>query len=279
MPAVTVIIPTYDRPQFLQEALESVLAQSFTDLECIVVDDGSSERVEVPRDPRIRLLRRSSNGGVAAARNSGIAEARGRYVTFLDDDDVLTNNRIELGLRAVDRAPVGLCLLASLHSPRSGTRRRLEGQVQDTIVEALVPNVGQAMIHRDVLQRFDERLRASEDIDWWIRMAQRSPVSTEPEVGYLFRHHDGPRHGNELIIRIESRRTVLDQHEAYFEEHPRAHAFQLRRIAAAQVRNGDRQAARRTLLASLRLHPTPGTGLDLARTLRRPLRPTLRRSG
>lgn len=269
MPFVTVIVPTYGRPQFLREALDSVLAQTVEDLECLVVDDGSPTPVELPRDPRIRLLRRASNGGVAAARNVGIEAATGRYVTFLDDDDILAPNRIEVGLRATTRAPVGLCLLAPLHSPRAGPRHDLEGDVRDTIADTLVPNVGQALVHREVLQRFDERLRASEDIDWWIRMSAQCEVSTEPEVGYLFRHHGGVRHGNDVIVRIEMRRRVLEKHQAYFEAHPRAHAFQLRRIAAAEARAGDRWAARRTLVTSLRLHPSPRTGRDLADTFRR----------
>src|SRR5437588_9672841 len=108
-PAFTVIVPTYGRPQFLSEAVRSVLDQTVSDLECLVVDDASPEPVIVEGDGRVRIIRRASNGGPPAARNTGIRNARGRYVAFLDDDDLFTTDRLELAVRGLDEAPVALC--------------------------------------------------------------------------------------------------------------------------------------------------------------------------
>ena len=97
-PLFSVIVPTYQRPPFLLEALDSVRRQTIESFECIVVDDGSPEPVRLANDDRVRLVRRPINGGVAAARNTGIDHARGRYITFLDDDDVYTPTRLALAV-------------------------------------------------------------------------------------------------------------------------------------------------------------------------------------
>jgi glycosyltransferase involved in cell wall biosynthesis len=90
-PIVSVIVPVYNRVDLLQEAVRSVLAQSFSDFELIVVDDGSAADIEgalrLFGDRRIRYIRHDANLGAAAARNTGIAEARGRFCAFLDSDD------------------------------------------------------------------------------------------------------------------------------------------------------------------------------------------------
>src|SRR6476661_2260120 len=102
-PTFTVIVPTYGRPEFLADALASIVAQSFADFECIVVDDASPEPASLPADSRLRVIRREFNGGPPAARNTGIEAARGRYVAFLDDDDVWTRRRLEDALEAHSR--------------------------------------------------------------------------------------------------------------------------------------------------------------------------------
>jgi glycosyltransferase involved in cell wall biosynthesis len=90
-PAVSVIIPTYNRANLLGRSINSILEQTFTDFELIVVDDGSSdntrELVESFNDPRIFYVRHEKNRGVSAARNTGIKIARGEYIAFNDSDD------------------------------------------------------------------------------------------------------------------------------------------------------------------------------------------------
>src|SRR5262245_26703612 len=90
-PVVSVIVPVYNRVDLLKDAVRSVLAQSFADFELIVVDDGSTADIAGAlrpfEDGRIRLMRHDVNRGAAAARNSGIAEARGKFCAFLHSDD------------------------------------------------------------------------------------------------------------------------------------------------------------------------------------------------
>ncbi|WP_035257699.1 glycosyltransferase family 2 protein [Desulfatirhabdium butyrativorans] len=109
MPKVSVIIPTYNRNRFLRRAIESVLQQRYADFELIVVDDASSEPVQdIVRcfdDPRIRLIRHETNKGEAEARNTGILNASGEYIAFLDDDDEWLADKLALQVEKLETCP------------------------------------------------------------------------------------------------------------------------------------------------------------------------------
>ena len=102
-PRLSIVVTTRDRPHLLPRALRSALAQTVSEIEVIVVDDGSTEPAVVPDDPRLTLLRLPVNRGLAAARNAGANVARGRLVTHLDDDDELLPRFAELALDALER--------------------------------------------------------------------------------------------------------------------------------------------------------------------------------
>jgi glycosyltransferase involved in cell wall biosynthesis len=267
-PQFSVVVPTYGRPAFLAEALASVLAQTLTDFECIVVDDASPNSPHLPDDSRVRLVRRAGNGGPAAARNTGIDAATGRYVAFLDDDDVWTVGRLALAAAAHERAPVAVCWQSTLGA--TGTRangRVLDGRVGDVILDAIVPHLGATSVARDVVPRFDERYDTAEDVDWWLRVAQSLPVATTPEVGLLYRVHDGPRARTALSRRIAGAQMLLDEHRAWFRSHPHAMAFRLKRMGLTALRVDDRRLARRCFRQSLRLDPQPRTAWHALRAL------------
>ena len=101
MPAVSIVIPCFNRAEYLRLALSSVCAQTFTDWECIVVDDGSTEDLSFAMDidPRIRLFRQR-NMGISAARNRGIFGSIGSYIAFLDSDDLWMPEKLALQAEA-----------------------------------------------------------------------------------------------------------------------------------------------------------------------------------
>jgi len=105
-PAVSVITPTLNRLAFLRRALESLVSQTYADFEAIVVVDGTSpelaEFVEGHPDPRVRLVQRETTGGTAAARNAGLEFALGRYIGFLDDDDLWLPTKLERQVPLLD---------------------------------------------------------------------------------------------------------------------------------------------------------------------------------
>jgi glycosyltransferase involved in cell wall biosynthesis len=248
-PLFSVIIPTHDRPEMVREAVDSVLAQTIEDFECLVVDDGGTLPVAVPDDPRIRMIRRNLSGGPAAARNDGIAAARGRYIAFLDDDDWFLPNRLADSLPALRETPVVVCW-------RTGGQRTLNGEVFDSILDDLVPHVGQVSLRREATPRFREDYQASEDVEWWLRLAHAVPLRTVPRVGYRYRLHQGARHRIGLEARAAGLRRLLEEEASYFEVRPRARAFQWRQIGLMEMQRGEPLAASRAFRRSLRASPS-----------------------
>jgi glycosyltransferase involved in cell wall biosynthesis len=105
VPLFSIVIPTYNRPDFLRQALDSVQAQSFRDYEAVVVDDGSSEdvaSVALAAGEQVRLVKRLQNGGLAGARNDGIAAAKGEYIAFLDSDDLWVPWTLQIYAQAIE---------------------------------------------------------------------------------------------------------------------------------------------------------------------------------
>jgi glycosyltransferase involved in cell wall biosynthesis len=265
-PLVSVIVPTRDRPALLAEALASVRAQSVADFECIVVDDAGEEPASLPDDARFRLVRRAEPGGPAQARNSGIEHARGRHVAFLDDDDVYLPERLALGLEALRRAPVGVCLWAQLDQPLEPVAPlALEGDVSAELFEHPVqPLLGTCMVERAALPLFTPSFRTAEDKEWWVRLCQAQRIASVPRIGLLHRRGRRQRTTNSALTQLRSRVQLLEQHADYFGAHPRAAAFQWLRNGVLARRLGEDALARRSLAASLRARPSVAAALQMA---------------
>jgi glycosyltransferase involved in cell wall biosynthesis len=188
-PKVSVIIPTRNRSRQLRLALRSALAQRDVDLEVLVIDDGSTDDTQatvsnVP-DPRVRYLKRAASEGVSAARNAGIADARGRWIAFLDDDDVWAPTKVarqvdvmEANGRAWSYAgdvtvDSELRILAGAPPPPPDEVVRLLERHDS--VPAGASNV---IVHADALSAagpFDPALTNNEDWDMWIRLGRGGP--------------------------------------------------------------------------------------------------------
>lgn len=227
-PLFSVVVPTHDRADLLAKAVASVVVQTVTDFEVVVVDDGAAGADPRTDDPRVRLVRQP-RGGAASARNAGVMAARGRYVTFLDDDDEFTPDRLELALRGLEKAPIALCWKAEVASREIRWSRALYGDCAGTLLEATVPQLGSAAVRRDLVLPMDHRLQVSEDVEWWIRMSMQGPVHTVGEVGYLIRDHEGTRLRDQVLARLAARVRLVEAHRQYFVEHPAAAAYQWRR--------------------------------------------------
>lgn len=253
-PRFSIIVPTYNRPGYLRQALESVLSQTIVDFECIVVDDASPMPARVPEDARIRLVRLPHNNGPAVARNAGLAEARGRSIVFLDDDDLYTPDRLALALSGLTRAPIAVCWSRSLGAPM-GNARSLEGNVRDVILNTGIPHLGTTAVDRAVVPQFDERFLAAEDVEWWLRLAHRASVTTAPRLGYIIRRHPGDRHIIDFSARLRCRLMLLDVYHDYFSAHPRAAAFQWKRVGLLAARVGDHRLAGEAYKMAFRLAP------------------------
>ena len=203
---VSVVIPCYNQARFLPEAIESVLCQTYEDLEVIVVDDGSQDdTAEVAagycaKDYRVCLIEQE-NRGLAGARNRGLAECGGEYVVFLDSDDRLQEEALEVGVGELASHPEcafvsGRCtFIAADGSPI--LRLEQERVVGDPHIELLRagPILVPAVMYRrsvfGVVGGFDESYKAAEDYALYYRVASRFPIRFHDTLVAEVRRHDG----------------------------------------------------------------------------------------
>lgn len=268
-PQFTVVLTTYNRPTLLRRAVASVVAQTVDDWELLIIDDAGPIPAHVDsNDSRIRVIRRLDNGGLAASRNSGIENAQGENIAFLDDDDLYMPDRLEMAQAATDRAPVTICWNRYFFETSSGNDRLLSGNVHDRILDAITPPVGATTVHRDQILRFNESYQASQDVEWWIRLSAEVDVETVPQIGYLVRRHQGVRHKNTRAARTEaSLRMLTVDHPAYFARHPRAAALRWKRVGLQALSDSDYSLARNALIQSIRLSKDPRDIAHLGRTV------------
>ena len=266
-PLFSVIIPTHNRPTYLVEAIDSVLAQTVQDFEVIVVDDASEPPVPLHEDPRVRVVRRDTAGGPAQARNDGVGRASGEYLAFLDDDDWYEPNRLQVALEGLERAPITLCWGGySDEEMRPGLM--LEGHVHEHLLDnGFAPAAYVTALRRDHFVPFDREFRGCEDIDWWLRLTNSNAVSTVPAYCYLVRRHDEIRGLHGIEARLAGSLMLLEKHRAYFATHPRARSFRWRRIGAYHAQLGHHRQAALALLRALVIRPDLPTSVQLARTL------------
>jgi glycosyltransferase involved in cell wall biosynthesis len=226
--AYSVIIPAFGRPQFLADAIASVLAQGVGELEIIVVDDASPEPICVQFDERVRVVRLERNRGPAGARNEGVRNSTGSAVAFLDDDDRWLPGRLDGVAEVLARHSVCVCWQAE-----SG--RRFDGHVHDSILDDTTPSLGATVLRRDVWVDMDESLRSCEDLDWWLRISTTCTVGTVARQGLDVRRHDGDRAGYGLTQRIQDSRLIMSRHREYFSTHRNARSQRWKSIGLSHL--------------------------------------------
>lgn len=222
-PLVSIVVPARDAEAFLGEALASVRRQGWRELEAIVVDDGSRDRTAelaaraAAEDGRIRLLR-IENAGVSAARNRGIAAARGELMCFLDADDVLLPDKLERQVAFLDFFP-GCDLVYSDHYIGDAQLRplRLDCRAFPPVPAAelfayrnwfapMAPLLRTALVRR--IGGFDESLRGGEDWDFWIRASRAGVIGYLPGPVGVYRTHPGQAHRNLEMMRTDQEKVI-----------------------------------------------------------------------
>lgn len=191
-PKVSIVVPLYNARDVIKGTIESVLSQTFQDYEIVVVDDGSvdgSGDIVRGLDPRLRYVRQA-NGGVAKARNRGIAEAQGRYIALLDHDDLWHPTKLEKQVKVLDeRQEIGMVITDVSMIDRSGrliliaeSAYRPSVTFARLFVQGYEPTPSAAMIRRSVLDAvggFDEDFDSAglDDQELWPRIAAYCPIT------------------------------------------------------------------------------------------------------
>lgn len=202
----SIIVALYNKAQYIEETIASALAQSFTDFEIIVVDDGSkddgADRVAAVADPRVRLIRQP-NGGVSVARNHGIEHARGEWIAFLDADDMWRPNYLEVQAGNIDRHPAAGMVATGFHHTEdvAGWLARLADRTPLSPPELIddLPTrwsrsptffTSSLAVNASLLKSADPWFPPGEiwgeDLDVWFRLAETTRIVFQPEalVGY-----------------------------------------------------------------------------------------------
>jgi glycosyltransferase involved in cell wall biosynthesis len=205
---VSVVLPVFNGELFLREAIESVLAQTWSPVELLVVDDGSTDRTaEIAQGYELSYLHQE-NGGVAAARNRGVDEARGELLSFVDHDDVWLPQKLERQVAALEADPAaGICscrveifLEPDYELPNWAHETFLEGTHRST-------QVGTLLVRResfDEVGPFDTTYFVADDTDWFLRtrdVGVRVACVEEPLLRY--RLHGTNASAHEELVRRE----------------------------------------------------------------------------
>ncbi len=194
MNQVSVIIPTYNRPENTIKAISSVLSQTRNENEIIVVDDGSTDGTREALDPLIGdiiYIRHPFNQGVSAARNTGILAAGAPYISFLDSDDLWLPRKLEEQLNFFSANPDAKICQTEEVWIRNGVRvnpmkkhRKRSGEIFEHSLALCLVSPSAVMLKRDLINElglFDEELLACEDYDLWLRISCRYPVHLIPK--------------------------------------------------------------------------------------------------
>ncbi len=202
-PKVSVVIPVYNGDRYVSEAIESILAQSFTDFELILIDDastdGSLDVLRSYKDPRVRVEFNEVNLGLAGAHNRGIDLARGHYLAMLDHDDCSYPERLATQVAFLDGHPdfalVGGWAEIMDEEGRTVRKQKRYALSPDEIRVNLIfqcalfhPSI---MARREIMQRYrySERFSISDDFDLFVRLARTFKLGNVPEVLVRHRRH------------------------------------------------------------------------------------------
>jgi glycosyltransferase involved in cell wall biosynthesis len=230
-PLISVILPTFNRLEFLRAAVTSVFEQTFARWELVIADDGSAEETRVYlrelSDPRVRVLLRPASGNPAATRNAAIRAARGAYLAFLDSDDLWLPDKLETQVRLMQRQPERRWSYTrasridragrSLSEPRLQAWLPFDGDIVEPLLrlDALIATATVMADRALVVEAgaFDEKQMFAEDYDLWLRLALRSQVSVVDAPLTCLRVHGEHYSADRVAARESWIRLYAKMHE------------------------------------------------------------------
>ena len=232
MPLISVVVPVYNGEKTIGETIESVLNQTFKDLELIIINDGSKdatlEIVSQIEDPRIKVFC-YPNAGLSASRNRGISQATGEYISFIDADDLWTPDKLENQLKALQSNPqAALAYSWTNFIDEAGNFLRRGGYISVTgntfatlLLVNFVENGSNPLIRTHVFKEvggFDELLRSAEDLDMWLRLAVRYDFVAVQKPQILYRMSANSMSSNRNIVTHE--KSIVQVLERAFNQAP-----------------------------------------------------------
>ncbi len=203
-PAITVLVPVYNAEKYLTEAIDSILNQSFTDFELLIINDGSTDKSEEIilsySDKRIKYVKNETNLKLIATLNKGFALSTGKYIVRSDADDINYLNRLEMQFQSMEQNPNIVLLGTSFETfgtDISSTVTRYAADHNTICLKHFYQihlSHGTSIFRTETIRkhnlRFDSSYEHAEDYELWTRIAQVGRLANLPQVLYKVRHHN-----------------------------------------------------------------------------------------
>ena len=286
-PVVSVIITSYNRPEFIRDAVRSVINQTFKDYEIIIVDDASNEQTQQSIElicnefDSIKYVHHTENKGLAAARNTGLSSAEGEFAAFLDDDDIWLPTKLEKQVKKIsdcteDVAVVYCGLKFFKNSPDHivGVRiPEIRGNIRKRLLRNNFVSPVSVLLRVDCLKRsgrFDENYTgACQDWDLWVRISEFFTFEYIDECLILVRLYDNEISQSKNAQKyLHGRLSFFNKHKNLIEKDKTINAQHLREIGNTYHSVGNRKMAIKFLFESMRNVPySPKTLLCVVRSL------------
>jgi len=218
-PKVSVIIPTYNREKFLERAINSVLSQSLKDYEIIIIDDASTDNtsnIVKSEYPKLKLITLKQNKGAAVARNEGIKKAKGKYIAFLDSDDIWHKNHLKILVKELEKNPdaiLSYCDYVEIKENKKTIYHKEPINKKDLKYSMLfgtfITSLSLVVISKDKLIKaglFNESLRISEDAELYLRLLNHGKFIHIKEIlTTKYSQHDNLIHNYKLYTKEKSK--------------------------------------------------------------------------
>lgn len=203
-PAITVLLPVFNGEKYLRQAIDSILNQTFSDFELLIIDDGSTDRtleiINSYNDSHIKSVRSRKNRGIVYTLNYGIKISRGKYIVRMDADDVSRKDRLERQFRFMEEnEEIGICgswVKIFIYNPIFGITLKFPttpGEIRHLLKKQNVIQHPSVIMRKDLLVKFDLRYRNkyphAEDFDLWSRANEHFALANIPEVLLYYRYH------------------------------------------------------------------------------------------
>ncbi len=255
MTQVSVVIPTCQRLELLKRAIRTVLAQSYTDFEVIVVNDGEDISLAEFNDPRLKYIKNLIKRGGGGSRNEGVRSAMGEYIAFLDDDDRWLPNKLEIEVEALkkgsDKAAFAFTSVTNEYEDRTEVTNVPEGeanQMERVLAKFNGFLTSTLLVKRDKFNEiggFDESFPSHQEPDLILRLSQKYNgigINKPLTIMSMFRTHE--HIGSSLERRIAGRVKILAKHKEEFAKRPKVLAKHYFRIGLWQRDSGHGKEAR-----------------------------------
>lgn len=227
MSLVSVIVPVYNRAGYVCEAIESILNQSYREVEVVLINDGSTDdtidvlmRYQNTHPTRVIVIDQKNSGQVVA-RNNGIKKASGKYIAFLDSDDTWAENKLELQMPLFSEKDVGLVYSGIYNIDENGKLIDEElcdsALVDDIYYHLLIRNRmtgGTVVVSREALDKvglFDEAFSAAENWDLWLRISKHFKARLVNQPLVYYRKHPGNM-SKDFNLMISAKEAILNKH-------------------------------------------------------------------